>query len=218
MILLLSAALLTGGCRKKQVPPPETDTPRPVQEEASSRAIQMNRTGEQPEPEAPAEKDESTASRETSDFPEFSGPLFLQRKLPQSRLLPEGDFVGPFLDYFSSSENERLAGNLLQNFFFSFFSGIVNDRYLAGDLNRLFREELESYKSLGSEMRGFSAGSLELSGNRGSVRVRIFSDTGSIAGRIYLYSDGTRWFIEDWEIPFALWPGEPPAEEETGGN
>ena len=219
IILLSGLVLITGSCRKKQDLPQETPVSQaPVKDTSQSGPIQLNRTGNTPEQAPQDVKENSRAGRELPDLPEFSGPLFLQRELPQSRILPEGNYIGPFLDYFSTSENERLAGNVLQNFFFSFFEGIVDDRYLVRDTNRLFRQELDSYKSLGREMRGFTAGSLKLSGNRGSVRIRIFSDTGSITGRIYLFSNGNSWYLEDWEIPFVLWPGDSPAEEESDGS
>ena len=215
LILFLLLLLTAGGCRKKEEAPGDTINTKeqaPVKEDAS-RAIQMNRPGEDSKTAPPEETRKKSSFPESKEIPSFSGPLFMQRQLPQSRILPEGDYTGPFLDYFSADETRRQAGNVLKNFFFSFQAGIVDRRFLVADGNRLFMDELETYKTQGPRIIGYSAGSLQLSGNRGSVRVRIFSETGSLTGRIYLVYDGERWLLEDWEIPFSLWPGENSIQE-----
>ncbi len=209
ILLLFSALLFLPGCQKKDGSgsPPGSSQPLDSDKEVP-RTIQLNRPGDGEQP-PDSEREEEPDQKDESLLPEFSGPLFLQKQLPQSRILPDGDFTGPFLDSFSTDQKERQIAVLLRNFFFSYQSGIVDKRFLTQQINRLFADDLETHKALGPEIRSLSTGSPDISGNRASIRVRIFSETGSVTGTVYVVSDGNKWFIEDWEIPFGRWPGDP---------
>jgi len=183
--------------------------------------IVMNRTSEigtapaEPAEEAAAESPGTEA--EAPGWPEFSGPLHLQQIRPDIRLLPDGDRVGPFLDYYSTDSGEREAGDLVTAFFRSYRRGVIDRKQLTAVPHPLFLEELEEFREEAKGIRAWYAGSFRRSGADASLRVSLHSDTGMISGVLYLRRSGEAWLLEDWEIPLDRWPGESLPESYTPG-
>ena len=217
LLFLGTLLFLLPGCRKKEyvLRPPAAealrDEPAPPEDTPTGK-ITLSRVDQDTEEE---EKTEKELQDPTLEGFSFSGPLFLQRILPSSRILPEGDYCGPFLDFQSPDETERLAGKMIYNFLYSFRAGIADKRFLSPGQNRLFLEELEEYKSLGKDMTSYSVGGFVRSGDRGRIRVRLFFPEVSLPGTLYLIQTGGKWYLEDWEIPFGRLAEEERSESES---
>lgn len=200
--LLISALLFFSmACRNKnEKVPGNTLDPgdiEPVQKITMNRNDpSRNDTGE---PEA--EKEQSKASVDV----QFSGPVVLQQTLPQSRILPDGDYIGPFVDFYSADQTERDVANLMMNFFNSYSQGIIDEKFLWNERNLLFQDELEQFLLHSREIRSFNAGSFQISASRAHSRIRLFSETGSITAVIYLVNDQGSWYLEDWELSQDDW-------------
>ncbi len=211
--VLIFLLLISFGCQKKgegiQSGESEgsTEESRPALDK-----ITMNRSGEAEN----TEKEEEPVKKEKESIETFSGPLFLQQILPRSRVLPDGDYCGPFMDFMSTDTDENRAGTVLRNFFHTYRAGVIDFRYLYEDMNVFFREELEMFKPRCGEIVGYLAGSFKTSANRGSVRIRLYSETGSITGILYLIYLDENWYVEDWELPISLWPGSLPLTPSEG--
>lgn len=207
-LLILSLLFFSMACQNKNEKVPE-NTPGSGKTEPVQK-ISMNRGGSQinetEEPEV--EKEES----ETSMDIQFSGPVALQQILPQSRILPDGDYCGPFMDLYSADQTERDLANLIMNFFNSYSLGILDEQFLWLERNTPFQDELEQFLSYSSEILSFQAGSFQISATRAHTRIRLFSETGSITAVLYLVNDQGLWYLEDWELPLDDWPGNVSAD------
>ena len=52
-------------------------------------------------------------------------------------------------------------------------------------------------------------GTFRLLGDHSQVSVALLSEAGSIDGVIYMKESGGLWSLQDWDMPFADWPGDP---------
>ena len=214
-VLIFLLLIISTGCQKKGEEARSGETEASTEEvRPALEKITMNRNGEA----VMEEKEEEPVREEEESIETFSGPLFLQQILPRSRVLPDGDYCGPFMDFMSTDSDENRAGTVVRNFFHTYRAGVIDSRYLSEDLNVFFQEELERFKPHSGEIAGYLAGSFKTSANRGSVRIRLYSETGSITGILYLVSLDDDWYVEDWELPISLWPGNLPLTPSEGGE
>ena len=163
-VLIFLLLVISTGCQKKGQEARSGETESSIEEARPALdKITMNRSGE-----AVKEEKEEEPEREKEESIEiFSGPLILQQILPRSRVLPDGDYCGPFMDFMSTDSDENRAGTVIRNFFHTYRAGVIDSRYLSEDLNVLFREELERFKPHCGEIAGYLVGSFKTSANRG---------------------------------------------------
>lgn len=154
-----------------------------------------------PQEETPPEKDLL--------WTPFSGPLHLQSIKAAEYLLPESLMIGTLADSLSYTLAEREGYALIEDFWIQYRKGRIPRELISKKAHPLFLEEMEQYLSEGSQLLDFYQGGFKFSGLSASMNLVLFSDTGYLKALMYMTNENGKWTLDDWEIPFRYWPGEP---------
>ena len=182
----------------------------PVPDGETGAVLSLKKTDDPDNQAVP--KEEKT--EEPAPWPAFTGPVNLQKLQPRSYVLPDSFLIGPLADSLSPRPEERQAVYVAGTFWDKFRNGRSLTSLLASYPHPLFQEELKEYAQQGREIKAVELGRFSSGGRSGQMRCLVCSDSGCLEGTLYLVRENDAWFIEDWEIPFRDWPGEPPGREE----
>ncbi|MDC7239050.1 MAG: hypothetical protein PQJ50_01690 [Spirochaetales bacterium] len=180
---------------------PESQNTAPASGEDS--VLRLTKSG----PAEESEEDQKTQEEEAEEIPEFTGPLYLQRINPHAYHLPTSLMIGDLADPLSAAEAEREVYDLAGEFWESLAKGSVRTSLVSRQAHPLFAEEVEEFLDMEPEIVHVYSGSIRFSGQTVSIKTVLLSDSGNIRGDLYFRKDGDRWLVEDWEIPFRIWPG-----------
>jgi hypothetical protein len=140
---------------------------------------------------------------------EFTGPVHLQRVKSRGYILPDSLLIGRQTDPLSTDLAERETDYIIRDFLNNFKMGRVARELLSLEAHPLFLEELALYQDVGLEITDFYMGSFRVYGDQSQLRVALFFGATYLEGVMYLKKENGLWSLQDWEIPFKNWPGEP---------
>ena len=143
----------------------------------------------------PAATDPAGAS--AADEPEID-PSFLYRRAP--RLIPHDYEIGPLQDLLATGQTEREALGTLLSFLTALAEGTIAEAAIASDRRQSLSRSLRFHLGDGRLPRAARIGSLTVAEDQIHVSVRLFGETGRVAGEAYLEATPDGWRIADLQL------------------